>query len=407
MATAIVLSRKFGTRNASVAASDSHEFADFPALAHWKLTHVVPPDRLDVGMRLVSTPESVKRGEVSMLAIVETLVAIGLVFFLSAHFNTLRWLGFAACVAPLLLLRTEASTKFGIEWIDRWFDRWVTPVLQKNQGKVAFFRLVVLFLGFFLTGTAIRIAATFWGTVTAPMLALQAIPKNWARVILAMDSCFAPEFIPEHPQIKLPQDFQGATWTDILVGTPLLALLFLPALFYRWSLKATSIIYAPLVFVVHTTFRRVPDLRTKLKLIKHSDMTLILALYAVCYVAAFLVKLVLMLNLPSFAEWWNGTPVRQFAALYVAPSEIPKWQLASLTNCAAALGTWLFARQALLRIEVGRPWHEGAVQRTLGFATGLRTVLALYTIACTGYLTLRAARGWHWPALGEKWLPWQ
>ena len=46
-------------------------------------------------MRLVSNKESVARGEVSLLAIVETLCAIALVFWLSSHFNTLRWLAIA------------------------------------------------------------------------------------------------------------------------------------------------------------------------------------------------------------------------------------------------------------------------------------------------------------------------
>lgn len=64
-------------------------------------------------MRLVSNNESVARGEISILALVETLVAIALVFYLSAHFNTLRWLAFAMCVSPLLLLRTDESVRLG------------------------------------------------------------------------------------------------------------------------------------------------------------------------------------------------------------------------------------------------------------------------------------------------------
>src|SRR5687767_14545629 len=67
-------------------------------------------------MRLISNKESVARGEVTVLAIVETLLAIALVFYLSKHFNTLRWLAVAMYVSPLLLLRTEESTRLGIEW---------------------------------------------------------------------------------------------------------------------------------------------------------------------------------------------------------------------------------------------------------------------------------------------------
>ena len=38
--------------------------------------------------------------------------------------------------------------------------------------------------------------------------------------------------------------------------------------------------------------------------------------------------------------------------------------------------------------------------------TGVRWLLSLYIILCTGYVTMNAARGWHWPTFGTKWLPW-
>ena len=92
--------------------------------------------------------------------------------------------------------------------------------------------------------------------------------------------------------------------------------------------------------------------------------------------------------------------------LYIAPAEIPKWQLAELANSALAIGAMLFARHALLRDELKHPLPEAPVKRLLGFVSGLRWVLALYAIFCTGYITMRAAQHWHWPALGEQWLPW-
>jgi hypothetical protein len=373
----------------------------------------------------------VEHGEVSLLAIMETLTAIALVFYLSTYLNALGWLAWAMCASPLLLLRTEESTRLGIALYDRMYagsswlnerdDQFRALAALSAQDKrwmealrymaLSMFFSSGLLLAVSLSPPIARISATVVGSLRRPLDALSAIPKNWSRVTLATDSFAAPELIPGHPRHTLHY-FIGFIKSQprllgVVGGTAVFSIFFLPALLYRWSLKATSVIYAPLVFIVHVTFRDVPDLRTKLELMKRSDITRILAFYAVCYVTAFLTKLALMIALPGFAEWWTGTPMREFAALYVAPSEIPKWQLASLMNCAVALGVWLFARQALLRIEVGTPWRVGPVQRTIGFATGVRTVLAIYTIACTGYLTLRAARGWHWPALGEKWLPWQ
>lgn len=182
--------------------------------------------------------------------------------------------------------------------------------------------------------------------------------------------------------------------------------LFVPALLYRWSLKATSIIYAPLVFVAHSTFSEGKNLRTKLELIRRGDLSRIRVLYGIAAIAAFLVKLVLMAKWNGFAAWWNGNPITEFLAIYVAPSEIPKWQLAELANSALAIGSMFFARHALLRSDLGHPFPETPVKRILGFVSGLRWVLALYAIICTAYITMSEATHWHLPALGVKWWPW-
>lgn len=380
-------------------------------------------------MRLYSTTESVKRGEVSVLAIAETLAAVTLVFYLSAHFNTLKWLAFAMCLAPLLLLRTEESTRLSIKWYDGIYDspsevvfgldkldRWQQAHKIDVRLWQVFYRLAhvlhviaIVPLGL-VAPPIIRSAATFIGLMKTPSGAVQAIPKNWARVTLATDSAIAPELIPDHPSDLFRLWMEPPSEESWVKNAPAAAvmflLLFLPSLLYRWSLKATSIIYAPLVFVLHSTFRHVADLRTKLELIKRSDLTRISTVYALIFITAFLLKLVCMMNLPGFADWWNAHPMSQFAALYVAPAEIPMWQLASLTNCVLALAVMGGVRQALLRIELGTPWPEGVLRHALGFTTGVRWLLSLYTILCTGYVTMNAARGWHWPTLGTKWLPW-
>ncbi len=344
-------------------------------------------------MRLVSTPESVKCGEVSMLAIVETLTAIALVFYLSVYLNSLRWLAIAMCLSPLLLLRTEKSTELAIKWIDPWFERLPDSI-------------PVAYPMIFLLGFVVRIGATIYSALSDPIQAAQAIPQNWAKVTLAMDSRFPPEWIPDYPRnpFAVVTKQQGLM---IVFAFVFFSPLLLPAFLYRWSLKATSIIYAPLVFVAHSTFSEGGDFRTRLELIKRSDLSRIRASYGVVTIVAFLVKLVLMMKWSGFAEWWNGNPVSEFLALYVAPGEIPKWQLAEVTNSVLAVGTIFFVRESLLRYELNRPWPEKPLRRLLGLVSGLRWVLAIYTILCTGYITMREAQHWHWPPLGEKLLPWQ
>jgi hypothetical protein len=387
-------------------------------------------------MRWVSSKESVAKGEVSVLAIVETLCAIALVFWLSSHFNTLRWLAIAMCVSPLLLLRTEESTRLGIKWWDRFKGalsdniRWLEDLwllVPHHNGIMRMPMALAVLLVFSLGSTivaafaivlplVVRMAAAGSATIQQPWVTLKTIPTNWFRITFAMDVSCPPEKIPGHSEENLSKDMRKLyeetnhvlLWPLRILGWPsMFAIFYLPALIYRWSLKATSIIYSPLVFVAHSTFSESKDLRTKLELIKRGDLSRIRVWYGVIAIAAFLVKLVLMMNLPGFADWWNGHPVSRFLAIYVAPAEIPKWQLAELGNSVLAIGSMLFARHALLRYELQHPWPEVPVKSLLGFVSALRWLLALYAIVCTGYITMNAAQHWRWPALGEKWIPWQ
>nr|VFJ90174.1 MAG: hypothetical protein BECKLFY1418A_GA0070994_101034 [Candidatus Kentron sp. LFY] len=75
-------------------------------------------------MRLLSTPDSVAENEPTVLAIIETLLAVaaywGIAWWLDTHIHLLM----SICVAPLLLLRSRESTDRGVRWfVDYWEDR--------------------------------------------------------------------------------------------------------------------------------------------------------------------------------------------------------------------------------------------------------------------------------------------
>jgi len=357
-------------------------------------------------MRWISSQESVAKGEVSLLAICETLIAIALVFYLAAHFNTLHWLAFAICVSPLLLLRTDKSTELGIKWWERW-SNWMKVEKWGGRGKWSrFFLITVVLMMACATGFAVRTSATIVGFLRHPALSLRAIPQNWSRVTLAIDSKFPPEFIPGHPKETPQSVLEGETGFAFVVALLFVTPIFLPAFIYRWSLKATSIIYAPLVFVAHSTFSENTDLRTKLQLIKRSDLSRVRVLFGIVTLTAFLTKIILMMKWNGFVAAWKGNPIAEFLSLYIAPTEIPKWQLAEAANSALAIGVMLFARYALLRYDLDTSLPEDRIKRVIGFISGIRWSLALYTIVCTGYITIREAQHWNWPALGQKWIPW-
>lgn len=224
-------------------------------------------------MRLYSTLDSVRKNEVSLLAVVETIIAVALAFYFAAQLNTLKWLSVAICIAPLLLLRTDVSIRRTIAWLDA--------------------------VGFYLHRTMMRFADSMNLVEPPHKGASQEGPFHELRYL-----------------VVLP------IWLSLVM---LLSLLYftIVAFVIRFIATAATVLQSPIL-----SLRAIP------------------------------------------ANWANA------------------------------------AREALLRMELGAPWPDGIVRSALGFTTSLRWLLTLYTIFCTGYVTLNAASGWNWPALGTKWLPW-
>jgi hypothetical protein len=65
-----------------------------------------------------SDEASVARGEVKFWAIVETVLAIAVFWWIAIRYETLMLLTTSLFVAPLLLLRSEESTQLGVKWFE-------------------------------------------------------------------------------------------------------------------------------------------------------------------------------------------------------------------------------------------------------------------------------------------------
>lgn len=86
-------------------------------------------------MRIHSTRESVEAGEISVLAIVETLAAMLLSIFIAVQFGTLKWIAVSCCVAPLLLLRTEKSVSLCLKMFES-FETWLMGFMKRSPERI-------------------------------------------------------------------------------------------------------------------------------------------------------------------------------------------------------------------------------------------------------------------------------
>ena len=369
-------------------------------------------------MRLSSNRESIASGEVSLLAIIETLTAISLSVIIAIELSTLKWIAVSACVAPFLLLRTERSTALGIKVFDRIYDR-LDPYAEPTM-----FVLLVT--------PAVRLIAVLVTAIRHPILTISSIPANWYRTAWCLDITHPPEILPGYEETgkqdlfkfsieisyrKSAKAFYGRddrgkhSWAFHLARLAVLSLVlvptFLPALLYRWSLKATSLIYSSLIWLAYVSTRRMDDLPSMLRRHRKSDITRMTAVYSLIVVAVFTAKVALMMGWTEFAEWWNQSPATRILGIYVSPGEIPIWQLAAFVNALLTIALFLFAGAALLRMGDRDEWPASVVRAVLRVASVFRSTLTLYTVACSLYITIEAASEWSLPSLGTKLFPWQ
>jgi hypothetical protein len=87
-----------------------------------------------------STLDSIKNGEASWLAILETILAVAAYWGIAWYFDTHTHLLISVLVAPLLLLRSPESTELGVKWfLSYWESTKTTNSNLKLRHKIIFY----------------------------------------------------------------------------------------------------------------------------------------------------------------------------------------------------------------------------------------------------------------------------
>lgn len=374
----------------------------------------------------------------SLLAIAETVMAVTILVTLSIWLDTVKWLALAGCLTPLLLLRTDYSVQKGLRWLDWVSDErrgktWIP--LARTAGVLVTFGiciwtagwwsvLILLFLisPVFLAPLAlaylpvlcfgIRVGATIASVLRHPLLSLQAIPQNWRRIILATDTATDPEFLPGDEFGPLTFIRRGSPREPWTYGNLYIVALFLyiPAVVYRWSLKATCVIYLPLIWLIEAgRFSRL-SIRETLDAYQASDLRRFRMVVSLVFLGALLLKVILLMTVTEFTEWWDTNGALQFLKLYIVPHQVPLWQIASALNAMLSIILWVYARRVLRLTEKNRPPPTAHVRVIWRIASVVSVGLSLYAIACASIITwkeghLVASMRRLWSLIGKDWLP--
>ena len=353
-------------------------------------------------MRLVSTPESVQANEVTWLALVEALIAIALTMIVGFGLHSFSYVAMACLTSPLFLLRADQSVDLAWRWYAA-FTLWLGSSLRKSEGtRGALLMALLLYVVFPVGVFAIRIISSSFGLVRWPFKSLRSLPANWTRAVLATDFHHVPEPLPEsgvrgldrggpvHPLFYLyTLDGRRESLSLIAATLPTMALLFFPAWVYRWSIKSSSLVYLPLIWVAWNTWPKGVTVQERLEDIVEDLFERFRRGYA-----AFVIVSRFFLPFVIFATWQQltHTLIERFGARLVGlylfvgwdtPWSIRMWHVGAAVNAAITFGLWFFAHRQLRARRRSKGLGDSQVNTVLAALTFSRGVLGLYLLGVT------------------------
>lgn len=339
-------------------------------------------------------------GEITWLAIAECVVSIGIYLGVGFYRGTFASLAWAVAVAPLMLFRTDKSTEWGLKVYARYTD-WV---FRGSKG-----RAVVFFLAGGLVAPVIRILATACRAVRMPLYTLGTMPKNWIRQSLCTDLMHPPEILPGEAASKQSlfgelvrgflrikrAMFPVGLVSSIIAGTlifvvcsPYLLFGYLPSILYRISFKATSLAYAPFVWVAHATLGSQLSTKVRLERFAKGEFEKFRRWFSASVLALLATKFGITLGWLPLGQLLAQVQSQQIIDRFVQPTRFPWWQGTLLTDALLTYLLLWFADAALGRLDDAHAWPEGFVRGTLSSGSFLRSALSILTMSHFCYLAL-------------------
>lgn len=176
-----------------------------------------------------------------------------------------------------------------------------------------------------------------------------------------------------------------ALWTIVLLfawATPLRAILFLPTLAYRFSLKASALTYAPLFFVIEGPFDPYKEPKKVFEQIQQD------AWPAVQRAVAKFLAFILVLKILAATAWPSLVAqlppgLKVWAAGWKLPLDLT--HLASAIVLLSTFAVWYLTRRALWRVKEKSLTSLTRIARVVRTLERLRSTVAIFTVSCFVY----------------------
>lgn len=327
---------------------------------------------------------------------------------------------------------------------------WVAAFTGEKRGKFIFLILRFLseiifypyvvassILGFFIFGLAFgsvfsKTYVTLKTLIINPISCIREIPRNWFNIVFCVDVFYPPELLPgienskydktisEFKFKKMIKNYIGVISEEIewinkmwmIMYLISAIVVFVPSVIYRWSLKSSSIIWMPLIWIVGkndcTSDEANKRLQSDLKLLRYSAWGKITAFYSsIVIVFMTIIPLVfkerIKLELNNHGGLYHQEVVRNFFDYFLS-FQMHSWHWSRLIVSLITLLIFFYADRLLLKRKEFPEFGVNTVPFILRAIEIIRVPLSLFTIGCGVHLFYTSI-DWSVQFSNMLWLP--
>ncbi|MFZ0772849.1 MAG: hypothetical protein WCA49_17000 [Candidatus Sulfotelmatobacter sp.] len=194
--------------------------------------------------------------------------------------------------------------------------------------------------------------------------------------------------------LRLARILAAVVGFSVVVG-PFALLGFLPSLLYRLSFKATSLAYAPFVWVAHATLRTPDSARLRLERITKGELEKTRRWVSGLVATALVAKFALSHGWIDVTTALAKFPSRRFVESLLVPNVWPWWQVTLGIDALVTFCLLYYADAALARLEGEGAWREETITKTISTASFFRASLGIVTMSHFFYVALTTVAAGH------------
>ena len=362
-----------------------------------------------------SSIESADRLQFSVLALLETFVAVGGSFYLWFYYGFYWHIVTGLIVAPLFFLRTMKSELYALDFFKNKADMifmqlpfFITVALiiimlffpepiKKYQIEVDNSTINFLFMSFIVILIPIVITISiqqffiFLLKIVSTIKELsfnsfKKTPYNWFRIILSTDIFHPPEILPgieKYPNVylKYSVEVQYIESKKDFFSILIVIILFIPTLLFRYSLKSTAWIYLPLIWLIQPQDKQ--NLTTRLKIESKNFIAYLMFFYSLVVVFVFTLLPLIFPHTPLGVYLQTLAIPPTLKTIFFA-YEFNLWHLTRLLSALITIVFMFSFTKILIRRETEPSYGDFWGTKLLSLR-GVRGVLTLVTLGFTAY----------------------